>query len=82
MYFLHDKWCVRELKAAARRVREIHLQIECQRQLIEELVQDGYDYTSAKIVFDSLQISLSLSLQDRHRLSAMQSVESADVNAT
>jgi hypothetical protein len=56
------------LAEAERRVPEVNALIDRQRQLIEELEQHGVDLTSAKIVLDSLLLSLSLSVQDRHRL--------------
>ena len=57
-----------ELADVQRRVREIHLSIERQRQLIEDLYQVGKNLTSAEIILDSFLISLSLSVQDRYRL--------------
>jgi len=77
MLFFQNEWGVRELATAERRVRDIHSQIERQHQFIDELAQDGHDCTSAKIVFDSLQVSLSLSLQDRQRLRTTLNVEGA-----
>ena len=44
--------------------------LDQQRLLIERLYELGEDVTSAKIVFDSLMLSLSLYVQQRHRLSA------------
>jgi hypothetical protein len=52
-------------------VLEINEQIERQRRLIEELAFQGHDVASAQVVFESLLISLSLAVQDRHRLRAM-----------
>ena len=49
-----------ELAEAQRRMGEFRKLAEIQRQLIEESTQRGYDVTSAKIVFESLLISLSL----------------------
>ena len=66
-----------ELLEAERRVAELNALIERQRQLIEKLGYHGHDFTSAQIVFDSLCISLSLHLQDRHRLRAMLNVKAA-----
>jgi hypothetical protein len=66
-----------ELLEAVRRVAEIHALIERQRQLIEELGYEGHDITSAQIVLDSLLVSLSLHLQDRHRLRATLNVKTA-----
>lgn len=57
-----------ELLEAERRVAEVNALIERQRQHIEKLGYEGYDMTSARIVFDSLCVSLSLHLQDRHRI--------------
>jgi len=51
-----------------RHITESNAAIERQRELIEKLACDGDDITSAQIVFDSLLITLSLHLQDRHRL--------------
>ena len=56
------------LAEAERRVPEINALIDRQRELIEELDGYGGDPTSAKIVLDSLLVSLSLYVQDRHRL--------------
>jgi predicted RNA-binding protein with PIN domain len=66
-----------ELLEAERRVSETNALIERQRQLIEELGYEGHDITSAQIVFDSLCVSLSLQVQDRHRLRAMLNVKAA-----
>ena len=66
-----------ELLEAERRIVESNALIEYQRQLIEELAYEGHDITSAHIVFDSLLVSLSLHLQDRHRLRAMLNVKAA-----
>lgn len=60
---------------AERRVREFHSLIERQRQLIEDLRQGGGNLTSAWTVYESLLISLSLSVRDRHRLRPMLGVE-------
>jgi hypothetical protein len=57
-----------ELAEAERRVGEFHSLIERQRQLIEDLRQGGDNLTSAWTVYESLLISLSLSLRDRYRL--------------
>ena len=69
-----------ELLEAERRVAKTNAHIERQRQLIEELGYQGYDITSAQIVFDSLCVSLSLHLQERHRLRAMLKVRQPDQN--
>ena len=66
-----------ELLDAEWRVAETNARIERQRQLIEKLGYDGQDITSAQIVFDSLCVSLSLYLQHRHRLLAVQTVTAA-----
>jgi hypothetical protein len=78
MQSLHTRdWGVSELAEAERGVPEINALIERQRQLIEELERDGHDLTSAMIVFDSLLVSLSLCVQDRHRLRTMLKVKAA-----
>ena len=59
-----------ELHEAERRVAENNGLIDRQRRLIEDLAYEGHDITSAQIIFDSLCVSLSLHLQDRHRLRA------------
>jgi hypothetical protein len=61
-----------ELLEAERRVVESNALIEYQRQLIEELTYEGHDITSVQIVFESLLVSLSLHVQDRHRLAAIE----------
>ena len=63
-----DDWAITELAKAERRVPEISAFIECQCQIIGESEQRGYDATSAKIVFESLLLSLSLYVQARDRL--------------
>jgi uncharacterized coiled-coil protein SlyX len=50
------------------RILELHARIDEQRQLIEELAIEGHDLASATIVLDSLQLSLILCVQERHRL--------------
>ena len=62
------KYLVNELADIQRRVQDIHLSIQRQHKLIEDLYQAGKSITSAEIVLDSLQISLSLSVKDRYRL--------------
>ena len=57
-----------ELVEAEWRVGEFHSLIERQRQLIEDMRQGSGDLTSAWTVYESLLISLSLSVNDRHRL--------------
>ena len=66
-----------EMLEAERRVVESNALIERQRQLIETLAYEGYDSTSARIVFDSLCVSLSLHLQHRHRLRAIANIRAA-----
>ena len=76
----HAQWAANrmfELLVAERRVAECNALIERQRRLIEDLGYEGQDITSAQIVFDSLCISLSLHLQDRHRLRAMLNAKAA-----
>lgn len=51
--------------------------LEQQRILIERLYELGQDVTSAKIVFDSLMMSLSLYVQQRHRLSTEKAAQDA-----
>ena len=50
-----------------RRVAEFSAMVERQRYLVEQLEKDAGDATSAKIIFDSLRVSLSLYIGDRHR---------------
>jgi uncharacterized coiled-coil protein SlyX len=50
------------------RISELHARIDEQRRIIEELAIEGRDHGSAMIVLDSLQLSLSLYLQERLRL--------------
>ena len=66
-----------ELLEAERCVAECNAHIERQRRVIEEL---GYqaEIISAQIVFDSLCVSLSLHLQDRHRFRELREVGSAE----
>jgi hypothetical protein len=59
---------VSDLAEAERRLLEISVLIERQRQLIKELELDGHDLTSAQIVLDSLLISRSLYVQARYRV--------------
>jgi hypothetical protein len=49
------------------RVEEFSALVERQRRLINQLERRGNDPTSAKIIFDSLRVSLSLYIHDRHR---------------
>ena len=57
-----------ELKEVEHRIAESNLRIERQRQLIEKSAFEGRDISSAKIVYDSLCVTLSLHLQHRCRL--------------
>jgi hypothetical protein len=66
-----------ELVEADRRVAETNALIERQRQIIEVLGYEGYDITSEQIVFDSLCVTLSLQVQDRHRLRSMWHIKAA-----
>jgi len=68
---------VAELAGAERRVKEVSALIECERQVIEESEQRGYDATSAKILFESLLVSLSLYVQARDRLRDMLTEQAA-----
>lgn len=53
---------------AESRISELHARIDEQRRIIEDLALEGHDQGSAMIVLDSLQLSLSLYLQERLRL--------------
>jgi hypothetical protein len=66
-----------DLLEAERRVAECNARIERQRRVIEALGHRD-ETTSAQIVFDSLCVSLSLHLQDRHRIREQKKVRSAD----
>jgi hypothetical protein len=57
-----------ESSETERRVEEYSALIERQHILIKQLEKSGADATSARIIFDSLSVSLSLSLHDRHRV--------------
>jgi hypothetical protein len=70
-----------QLAEAERRVPEVNALIDRQRELIEQLHQQGVDLTSAKIVLDSLIVSLSLYVQDRHRLRSMKNGRRAEPSA-
>jgi hypothetical protein len=50
-----------------RRVGELNALIKCQLRLIRKLEKRGKDLTSAKIVFDSLRVSLFLATQEWNR---------------
>ena len=66
-----------EFLEAERRVAECNTRIERQRQVIEELRSEGCDITSAKAVFDSLYLSLSIHVRERHRLRARLNIKAA-----
>ena len=66
-----------DLLEAGRHVAETNTLIERQRHLIEELGYEGRDITSAQIVFDSLCVSLSLYVQERHRFRAFLNTRAA-----
>jgi hypothetical protein len=70
MKSLRDRGMI-ELAEAERRVGEFHSQIQRQRELIEVLRQGEHDLTSAWTLYESLLVSLSLSVGDRHRLQTM-----------
>ena len=50
---------------AEHQVQEFSAQIELQGRLIEHLERNGQDVTSAKIIFDSLHVSLSLFIDEQ-----------------
>ena len=62
-------------------VREINELIVRQRKLIEKLQGSRSDLTSAKIVLDSLVVSLTLHLHERDQLRAMFNAEMAEIFA-
>ena len=62
-------------------VREINELIDRQQKLIEKLQEGRSDLTSAKIVLDSLIVTLTLHLQERDELRAMFNAEMAEVFA-
>jgi hypothetical protein len=66
-----------ELSEIERRIAECNARIEHQRLVIEELREEGRDFTSAKAVFDSLYLSLSVHVRDRHQLRARLDVQAA-----
>ncbi len=66
-----------EFLEAERRIAEYNALIERQRQVIEKLRGEGCDITSAKIVLDSLYLSLSIHVRGRHRLRARLNVKTA-----
>jgi hypothetical protein len=53
---------------AERWVGEFHSLIERQRQIIDDHPQSGGGLTSARTVFESLLVSLSLAISDRGRM--------------
>lgn len=69
--------CVSELAEAECRVPELNSLIDHQREFIEELERQGVDLASASIVLDSLLVSLSLSIRERHRLRSISSARRA-----
>lgn len=70
-----------ELAELDGRIKQIHLLIIRQRQLIEELDQNDETLASAEIMFESLRMSLFLSLQDRHRLRTRLDIKSPEFEA-
>jgi hypothetical protein len=61
-------WGAVELAKSDRQVVVANTLVDLQRELVEYLEQAGGDVVSAKIVFDSLLVSLALSVNHRHRL--------------
>jgi hypothetical protein len=55
------------ISEAERHVEELNALVKCQLRLMRKLKTRGKDLTSAKIVFDSLRVSLFLATQDLHR---------------
>src|SRR5262245_22333670 len=51
-----------------RRVSDLNALLKAQQRLIIKLEKRGKDLTSAKIVFDSLRVSLFLATQEWHRI--------------
>ena len=70
-----------ELAEAELQIPRLNATIERQRILIEELEAKGQDVTSAKIVFDSFFVSLSLYVRIRHRLREALNVKWTSANA-
>ena len=68
---VHVEWVVRELNEL----------VDRQRKLIEKLQESRSDLTSAKIVLDSLIVTLTLHLQKRDQLRSMFNAEMAEVFA-
>jgi hypothetical protein len=62
-------------------VRELSELVDRQRKLIEKLQESRSDLTSAKIVLDSLMVSLTLHLHERDQLRAMFNAEMAEIFA-
>jgi hypothetical protein len=69
---------VSELAEVECRVPEINSLIDHQREFIEDLDREGIDPASAKIVLDSLLITLSLSVRERHRLRSILGVRGVE----
>jgi hypothetical protein len=61
-------WGAVELAKSDRQVAVANTLVDLQRELVEYLEHAGGDVVSAKIVFDSLLLSLALSVNHRHRL--------------
>ena len=61
-------WGAVELAKSDRQVAVANTLVDLQRELVEYVEQAGGDVVSAKIVFDSLLLSLALSVNHRHRL--------------
>lgn len=81
VFHIGSNWSAIELAEAERRVPEINALIDRQRELIEKLANNGFDITSAKIIFDSLLVSLSLCVQDRARLRSLLNTRRAEAIA-
>ena len=74
-------WGAVELAKADRLVQVANALIELQRGHIEQLEHAGDDSTSAKIVFDSLVVSLACCVEHRQRLHTAITVEGERVSA-
>jgi hypothetical protein len=70
-----------ELLEAEYEVPKINWRIDEQRRLIEELSIEGDDITSAKIVLDSLLMSLCLWVRERERLRSIPNGASTEADA-
>jgi hypothetical protein len=83
MQSLHigSNWNSTNLAEVELRVLEINALIDQQRELIEKLAEHGCDITSAKIIFDSLLVSLSLYVQGRHQLRSLLNARKAEAIA-